>query len=83
MAMDYKCVPVPETIFTGKTGKDSHSAAVSAYEQLIKNAAQGGWELDQIDSVDSLQSPGYCAALCCKATDIRVSYKLLVFRKAQ
>ena len=82
MAWDYKCVPVPESIFTGKTGKDSHSSAVSAYEQLIKNAAQGGWELDKIDSVESLQSPGYCAKLICKAPDIGVTYKLLVFKKA-
>jgi len=81
MAYDYKCVPVPETFFTGKTGKDSHSAAISSYEQLIKNAAQGGWELDKIDSVESLQKSGYCAKLICKTPDVSVSYKLLIFRK--
>ena len=52
MAWDYKCVAVPETIDTGTSGKDSHGAAVTAYEKIIKNAAQGGWELDHIDTVD-------------------------------
>jgi len=93
--MNYKCVAVPETFDTGKSGKDSHSAAVSAYEQLINNAAQGGWELDHIDTVESHQSPGYCAAmigmipiigpLCCgRKGEIQiVNYKILIFKKAQ
>jgi hypothetical protein len=50
MNWDYKCVAVPETIDTGKSGKDSHSAAVTAYEQIIKNAARGGWELHCVDT---------------------------------
>jgi len=94
MAWDYKCVAVPETFDTGKSGKDSHSVAVTAYEQLIKNAAQGGWELDKVDTVESLQKPGFCAAiigmipvigpLCCgRKADVQVKrYKLLIFRKA-
>jgi len=95
MEWNYKCVAVPESIDTGKSGKDSHGAAVTAYEQLIKNAAQGGWELDQIDTVESRQKPGYCAAmigaipiigpLCCgrKAEIQIVRYKMLIFKKAQ
>ena len=94
MAWDYKCVAVPETFDTGKSGKGSHDAAVTAYEQIIKNAAQGGWELDHIDTVESRQNPGYCAAmigmipiigpLCCgrKAEVQIVNFKMLIFRKA-
>jgi hypothetical protein len=86
-------VAVPETIDTGKSGEGSHNAAVSAYEQIIKNAAQGGWELDHVDTVESRQNPGYCAAmigmipilgpLCCgrKAEVQIVKYKMLIFRK--
>jgi hypothetical protein len=95
MAWDYKCVAVPETIDTGKSGKGDHSAAVTAYEQIIKNAAQGGWELDHIDTVNSYQTPGCCAALigkipiigplCCgrNAEAQLIIYKMLIFRKAQ
>jgi hypothetical protein len=94
MAWDYKCVAVPETIDTGRSGEGSHSAAVTAYEQIIKNAAQGGWELDHIDTVESRQKPGYCAAmigmipiigpLCCgrKAEVQIINFKMLIFRKA-
>ena len=94
MAWDYKCVAVPETIETGQSGKDSHGAAVTAYEQIIKNAAQGGWELDHIDTVDSRQNPGFCAAiigmipiigpLCCgRKSEVQIiRYKIMIFRKA-
>ncbi|MDR1127744.1 MAG: hypothetical protein LBL20_00395 [Treponema sp.] len=77
---DYKCVPVPRTIFTGKAGKDSHDGAVEAYESIIKNAAQGGWEFDKVDTVTSYQKPGCFAALFGKKEE-EVNYKLLVFRK--
>jgi hypothetical protein len=77
---DYKCVPVPRTIFTGKTGKDPHGAAVESYEAIIKSAAQGGWELDRTDTVISYQQPGCFAALFGKKEE-EVNYKLLIFRK--
>ena len=77
---DYKCVPVPKTLFTGKAGKDPHAAAVAAYEQIIKEAAKGGWELDCVDSVSSYQQPGCLGSLTGKKEEI-VEYKLLVFRK--
>ena len=77
---DYKCVPVPRTLFTGKVGKDSHRAAVEAYENIIRNAAQGGWELDRVDTVSSYQKPGCIAALFGKKEEL-VNYKLLIFKK--
>jgi hypothetical protein len=77
---EYKCVPVPQTIFTGKTGKDPHSAAVTAYEEIIRNAAQGGWELDRHDTITSYQQPGCFAAIFGKKSE-EVNYKLLVFKK--
>ena len=77
---DYKCVPVPRTLFTGKVGKDPHGAAVSAYEEIIKNSARGGWELDQVDTVSSYQKPGCFSALFGKKEEM-VDYKLLIFKK--
>jgi hypothetical protein len=85
---DYKCVPVPRALFTGQSGKDSHSAAVEAYETIIKNAAQGGWELDRQDTITSYQQPGCLAGLLHKITggfigktDEEVNHKLLIFKK--
>lgn len=77
---EYKCVPVPRTLFTGKVGKDPHSAAVSAYEEIIKNSAKGGWELDRVDTVSSYQQPGCFAALLGKKEEM-IDYKLLIFKK--
>ena len=39
---EYKCVPVPEVIGTGKKGKNAHSQAVIEYQNLINGSAQGG-----------------------------------------
>jgi hypothetical protein len=85
---DYKCVPVPRSLFTGKVGKDSHSSAVEAYEAIIKGAAQDGWELDRQDTVTSIQSPGCLAGLLHKIsgglfgkTGEEVNHKLLIFKK--
>jgi len=95
MEWSYKCVAVPESINTGQSGKDSHSAAVTVYEQLINDAAKGGWELDHIDTVESRQSPGLCAKiigmipiigpLCCgRKSEIQIfNYKIMVFKKAK
>lgn len=79
----YKCVPVPEIIHTGTTGKDMHYQAVSTYESLINQAASGGWELVQIDTVTSVQQPGCLAMFTGGANGKRdtVSFKLLVFKK--
>ena len=77
---EYKCVPVPRTMFTGKVGKDSHEDAVNAYNDLINNAAQGGWELDRVDTVTSYQKPGCIAGLFGRK-DEEVNYKLLIFRR--
>jgi len=77
---DYKCIPVPRTLFTGKVGKDPHEAAVEVYESIIKNAAKGGWELDRVDTVSSYQKPGCFAALFGKKEEV-VEYKLLIFKK--
>ncbi len=77
---DYKCIPVPRSLFTGKVGKDPHSVAVATYEEIIKNSAKGGWELDRVDTVSSFQQPGCFAALLGKKEET-VDYKLLIFKK--
>jgi hypothetical protein len=76
----YKCVPVPRTIDTGKAGKDSHSAAIQAYENIINSAAEGGWELYSTDTIISYQKPGCFAGLIGKKEE-EVHYKLLIYRK--
>jgi len=77
---DYKCVPVPTTIFTGKAGKDPHISAVEQYQALIQSSAEGGWELYLTDSISSYQKPGCLGALFGNRGET-VNYKLLIFRK--
>ncbi len=75
----YKCVSVPSMIRTdGK--KKLHSQAVKSYETIINEAAVGGWELVNIDTVTSVKSPGCFAALMGNKGET-VSFKLLVFVK--
>ncbi len=76
----YKCVSVPDVINTGKTGKDLHSQAVSTYEKIINEAASGGWEFVNIDTVSSMQQPGCLAGLMGQKAQ-SVTFKLLVFKK--
>lgn len=76
----YKCVPVPDVINTGKTGKDLHSYAVTSYEKIINDSSSGGWELVNIDTVTSVQQPG-CLAGLLGAKAQSVTFKLLVFKK--
>jgi hypothetical protein len=76
----YKCVPVPDVLHTGKKGKDLHAQAVSTYEGIINNAADGGWELVNIDTVTSVQQPGCLAGLFGSKAE-SVTFKLLVFKK--
>jgi len=76
----YKAVPVPSVIDTGKTGKDLHTFAVNTYEKIINNAAQGGWELVNIDTVTSVQQPGCIAGLLGSKAEA-VTFKLLIFKK--
>jgi len=76
----YKCVPVPETIHTGKKGKNAHSQAVMAYQDLINESANDGWELNMIDEVTSYQEPG-CLSGLFGSKDEMVTFKMLIFRK--
>lgn len=78
----YKCVPAPSIINTGKTGKALHSQAVSSYESIINQAASGGWELSNIDTVTSSQQPGCLAGLFGRKAEIR-TFKMLVFKKQE
>lgn len=78
----YKCVPVPSIIETGKKGKDLHGQAVSTYESIINQAAKGGWELVNIDTVSSAQKPGCLSGLFGSKEEI-VTFKMLVFRKEE
>jgi len=77
---NYKCVPVPDVLNTGKKGKDLHSLAVSTYEKIINDAASGGWELVNIDTVTSVQQPGCLAGLFGSKAEA-VTFKMLVFKK--
>ncbi len=76
----YKCVPVPDVVVTGKKGKDLHSQAVNTYEKIINEAADGGWELVNIDTITSVQQPGCLAGLFGSKGEA-VTFKLLVFKK--
>jgi hypothetical protein len=76
----YKCVSVPSVIDTGKKGKDLHVYAVSTYEKIINDAANGGWELVNIDTVTSVQSPGCISGLLGSKGET-VTFKLLIFKK--
>jgi len=76
----YKCVPVADVIDTGKQGKDLHSYAVSTYEKAINDAASGGWEFVNIDTVTSIQKPGCLAGLFGAKAEV-VTFKLLIFKK--
>lgn len=77
---EYKCVAVPSVIDTGKKGKDLHAQAVSTYESIINNAAEGGWELSNIDTVSSSQQPGCLSRLLGGKAEI-ITFKMLVFRR--
>ena len=76
----YKCIPVPTVVNTGSTGEGSHAQAVSTYQGIINNAADGGWELVNIDTITSLQQPGCFAGLFGRKAE-SLTYKLLVFKK--
>jgi hypothetical protein len=76
----YKCIPVPTVVNTGATGEDSHAQAVSTYQGIINNAADGGWELVNIDTITSQQQPGCFGGLFGRKAE-SVTFKLLVFKK--
>lgn len=76
----YKCVPVPSVIDTGQKGKALHEQAVITYESIINQAAEGGWELVNIDTVSSAQKPGCLSALLGSKGEV-VTFKMLVFKK--
>jgi len=54
-----------------------HSQAVENYESIINQAAEGGWELVNIDTVSSTQKPG---CLFGGKAEI-VTFKMLIFKK--
>ena len=76
----YKCVTVPDVFNTGTKGKDSHSSAVSTYENKINEAATDGWELVTVDTVTSVQNPGCIAGLFGSKGEV-VTLKILILKK--
>jgi hypothetical protein len=74
---EYRCVGIPPA-FQEEVNKKDYLTAVEAYERLITREAQGGWELDKIDSVIAYQNPG-----CMKwgQKPIEVVHKVLIFRR--
>lgn len=75
----YKCVAVPTVMQTGTKGKKANEQAVTNYNTLINNAAEGGWELVLIDTVQSYQPPGCLMALLGGKATV-TTFKLLVFK---
>jgi hypothetical protein len=74
----YKCVPVPTTIDIGAKGQ--HDAAVKAYEQVINNGAEGGWEFVDIDSITSYKPVGCWGSLTGQKAET-ITFKMIIFRK--
>lgn len=72
----YKCIHVPMVMESTK----SHSEVIGKYEKLINDAALDGWELSNIDSIISSQSPG-CFSGLFGGKDVTQTLKILVFRK--
>jgi hypothetical protein len=77
----YRCVHVPEVLNTGYTG-DSHSSAITAYERMINEVTRDGWELVQVDTITSVQTPG-CLDGLFGGKNEAVTFKLLILRKAR
>jgi hypothetical protein len=75
----YKCVPVPSVINTGTQGKKMHQTAVEKYEKLINTETVGGWELDKIDTITSVQNPGCLSSIFGGKGEI-VTFKIMIFR---
>lgn len=84
----YKCVTVPELIKIGK--KDYHSEAVTEYEKIINESAEGGWEYVGVDTIESAFIQG-CLKRILKSIPIvgafirgdeAVHFKVIVFRKS-
>ena len=53
--------------------------SISSYEKIINDAAKGGWELVMIDTITSIQKPGFLARLFGAKTET-ATYKLLIFK---
>lgn len=79
----YRCVQVPELIQIGK--KDPHSAATKAYEDLINQYAQEGWEYVSGDFIESFYKQGCLAAIPIIGAffrkDEQIRVKMIVLRK--
>jgi hypothetical protein len=71
---------LPDTI--NVTGKDTHSAAIEAYEKIINQNAADGWELFSTDYIKSRQNPG-CLGFLAGNKGETVEFKLLIYRKAK
>lgn len=76
----YKCVPVPSSI-TVKKAQQNQAQAIFEYQNMINEAAVGGWELSHVDSITSEQQSG-CLGGLFGQPPIVTTYKLLVFKKA-
>lgn len=77
---EYKCVPVPSMINTGQKGKGLHADAIATYEKILNKAAEGGWELSNIDVISSTQQPGCMSGLFGGKAEV-ISFKMLVFKR--
>ena len=73
---NYKCVPVPRIV---ETGKNKHLDAIKAYEEKINKMAVEGWELELVDSITSTYKPG-CIAGIFGGSGETIINKFLVFK---
>lgn len=76
----YKCVPVPSSI-TVEKARQNQAQAIFEYQNMINEAAAGGWELSHVDSITSEQPAGFLGGLFGQPPMI-TAHKLLVFKKA-
>jgi len=71
----YKCVRVPSAIQL--RGKEDERKVVNDYENIINNAAEGGWELSHVDTIVSVKPRG-CLSF---SNPEQTMVKLLIFKK--
>ena len=76
---EYKCVPLPLAFHTDK-GRDSFQKALRDYEHLLNEAAAGGWQLVQTDTIFIHQQSGRIGKLMGRRDELE-KQKVLIFQR--
>jgi hypothetical protein len=77
--MKYKCICLPEHVFSAKKGHH-HNQTLNAYQTVLNEEAANGWILDHIDTVTSTIRPGCLGFLFGRKAET-ITYKVLIFKK--